>query len=121
MARSSSTWTSPLSAETKAKITGRPRTHRSGGPNGGPTPTYGTWISMRKRMRNPNHKDFAAYGARLDMDPRWDSFENFLADMGERPEGKTIDRINNARGYWPDNCRWSTASEQQHNRRDNRS
>jgi hypothetical protein len=53
----------------------------------------------------------------VDIDPKWMKFENFLADMGERPAGRTIDRKDNAVGYWKDNCRWATSTEQTRNRR----
>jgi hypothetical protein len=53
------------------------------------------------------------------MDPRWESFAAFYADMGERPEGRSLDRRDGSRGYWPDNCRWATASEQRLNQKRN--
>ena len=82
------------------------------------TPTYISWRAMRARITNPKHKDFPGWGGRgLDMDPRWHSYVVFLAEMGERPEGTTLGRIDNERGYWPDNARWETAEEQSRNRR----
>lgn len=73
---------------------------------------------MFTRCRNPNHEAHYRYGgAGIDVCERWESFENFLMDMGERPAGTSIDRIDNARGYEPDNCRWATKLEQSRNRR----
>jgi hypothetical protein len=80
-----------------------------------------TWDGILQRINNPNNKDYPNYGGRgLDMDPRWKVFENFLADMGDRPQGCSIGRIDNECGYWPDNCRWETMLEQQNNRRSSR-
>jgi len=81
--------------------------------------TYASWSSARDRCRNKNSKDFYRYGgAGIAFDKRWDDFAAFLADMGERPEGKTLDRIDPKKGYSPDNCRWATPKEQSRNRRD---
>lgn len=84
------------------------------------TPTYISWMSMRARCTNPNHRDYRHYGGRgITVCDRWiDSFENFLADMGERPSGTTIDRIDNDAGYELGNCRWADAVTQRRNRRD---
>ena len=80
--------------------------------------TYVTWIAMRARCYNPNIPDFKKYGARgITICNRWNSFTNFLTDMGERPKGTTLDRIDNELGYKPDNCRWATKSEQCRNTR----
>lgn len=85
------------------------------------TPTYYSWSLMLKRCRTPTDPAYKAYGGRgIDFDPRWLSFKTFLSDMGERPDGTSIDRIDNARGYWPDNCRWANKLQQQRNIRSNR-
>lgn len=82
------------------------------------TPTYRSWTSMISRCGNPNNVSWAHYGGRgITICDAWRTFLGFLADMGERPEGKTLDRINNDGNYEPGNCRWATASEQSRNRR----
>lgn len=80
-----------------------------------PTRTYRSWLAMHRRCRNPEKIYYAGRG--ITVCERWSSFENFLADMGERPERKTLDRINVDGNYEPSNCRWATAKEQAENRR----
>ena len=83
------------------------------------TPTYGSWKAMRARCLLPNNNRYKYYGGRgIVVCERWlNSFENFLSDMGERPTGMTIDRIDTDGNYEPSNCKWSTYSEQNLNRR----
>ena len=83
------------------------------------TRIYNIWADMVGRCTRPTHARFADYGGRgITVCERWRSFENFFADMGERPAGRSLDRIDNDAGYSPDNCRWATAQEQRANRRD---
>jgi hypothetical protein len=78
--------------------------------------TYKTWQQMKQRCLNPKAPDYARYGGRgIAVCDRWMSFWNFLADMGVRPEGRTLDRIENRQGYEPYNCRWATPAQQQQN------
>lgn len=83
------------------------------------SPTYRAWANMRQRCTNPNNPKWEYYGGRgITVCARWaDSFEAFLADMGVRPEGMSLDRIDTNGNYGPDNCRWTTWSEQVKNRR----
>lgn len=83
--------------------------------------TYISWKSMISRCTNIKNKSFSNYGARgISVCERWMCFDNFLHDMGERPRNKTIDRIDNNKGYFKENCRWRTMSEQHVNKRNNR-
>lgn len=83
------------------------------------SPTYVSWQSMKTRCYDPNFRNFSYYGGRgIKVCKRWlNSFENFLADMGPRPPGTTLDRINNDGDYKPSNCQWVTRKEQASNRR----
>jgi len=82
------------------------------------TSTYRTWQSMRQRCQNPDDYAYKHYGSRgIKVCERWDKFENFLEDMGERPKGLTIERIDNDKGYFPKNCKWATMKDQLRNRR----
>jgi hypothetical protein len=79
---------------------------------------YRSWVSMIARCENPKYHHFHGYGGRgITICPEWrESFAVFLRDMGRRPPGTSLDRINNDKGYGPENCRWATRVEQSRNR-----
>jgi len=80
--------------------------------------TYRSWSSMNTRCNNQNHQQWHNYGGRgISVCGRWRNFSNFLQDMGERPVGHSIDRINIDGNYEPANCRWATPKQQMANSR----
>jgi hypothetical protein len=82
------------------------------------SPTYRSWQAMKNRCLNPKQDNYPRYGgAGVTICEPWLTFANFLADMGEKPPGKTLDRIKNELGYSKENCRWATPLEQGRNRR----
>ena len=90
------------------------------GHSSGRTPTYESWMAMKRRCVDSNHRSWDRYGGRgITVCDRWlHSFENFLEDMGERPSGRSIDRIDNDGNYERSNCRRATNKEQRANRSD---
>ncbi len=86
------------------------------------TPTYFVWRNMRRRVSNPKDASYKHYGERgITVCPQWmASYDQFVADMGECPEGLSLDRTDNDLGYSPENCRWVTMKEQLNNQRRNR-
>lgn len=105
-----------LQQECRNKIGERTKTHGLS-----KTKTYKTWLGMRERCNNKNHHEYLNYGGRgIKVCKRWDSYINFLNDMGEKEEGMSLDRINVNGNYEPTNCKWSTWIEQCNNKRNNR-
>jgi len=100
-----------------SEILSEGRTHGMDG-----TRTHTIWTSIIQRCTNQNYRRWGDYGGRgITLCSEWrNSFEAFLRDMGECPDGLSIDRINNDLGYSPDNCRWATATQQARNQRSNR-
>jgi len=86
------------------------------------TPEYRIWAHMNDRCHNQKDGGYPAYGGRgIRVCERWrESFENFYADMGDKPAGMSLDRIDNSGGYGPANCRWATSRQQNINKRSNR-
>ena len=78
--------------------------------------SYRIWRSLFKRCYNPTNPYYDRYGGRgIEVDPRWFVFKNFYADMGDCPEGKSLERVNNDRNYWKGNCVWATHKQQARN------
>lgn len=84
------------------------------------TKIFRIWAEMKSRCLNKNRKDYKNYGNRgIKICDEWMKFENFYEDMGNYPKGKSIDRIDNNKGYCKKNCKWSTRIEQNNNKRTN--
>ena len=78
-------------------------------------------MGMIQRCRNPRNIGYDRYGGRgISFDPRWGKFENFLSDMGDRPDGYTLERLHTDRNYWRGNCIWLPSERQQQNQSSNR-
>jgi hypothetical protein len=85
------------------------------------SPVYRVWQAMIQRCENPKCDAYENYGARgITVCDEWHDFERFIADMGARPKGFSIDRIDNDQGYCKANCRWASTTQQLNNRRNNR-
>ena len=86
------------------------------------TPTYNSWNAMKQRVLNPKHVAYERYQQLgVSIDPRWMTFANFYTDMGERPIGTSLERRDNRKGYYKENCYWADRKQQMNNTRYNHS
>jgi hypothetical protein len=95
------------------------RTKHGAASRGTKSAEYKAWMAMRARCNASRGRDFEAYAARgIGFCERWESFDNFLFDMGARPSARhSLGRIDNNKGYGPENCRWETPAQQARNKR----
>ena len=97
-----------------------PNSLKHGQSSDGISRIYKTWENMIERCTNPNHKQYKDYGGRgIKVCEAWIKFNGFFKDMGEKPNGLTLDRINNNGDYCKENCKWSTSKEQARNKTNN--
>lgn len=84
-------------------------------------PEYGAWLIMKGRCNNKNNPSYCYYGGRgISVCKEWDNFKTFIIDMGRRPKGRSLDRIDSNGNYCKENCRWATKIQQANNTRDNK-